>query len=440
MTSIKAFLIVVILSVVCLGNFVAALQGYRDSLQTVDNIEEQLLREQAHALEQLLAAGAVIPDNLFGDNSLYQVWSGRQLYARSNNAPEDPLLLNQEGFHLKSLAGQRWLVLAHHLPSQRARVIVATAHRAYSTLTEQVLLRAILPIIWILPVLGLLIWGIVTLGLKPMRRLARTLASRSANDLSILAPETYAGELKPIVESLNGLLIRLANAFEREKRFSADAAHELRTPLTALKINLHNVQATNHNEPAWQTLKRSADRMEHCIEQLLALHVESADLVAQDLPPLDLLQACQNAVAELYEQLQLKNQSIALLGEAHCIQARASSVDVLLRNLIANASKYTPDHGLIRITLGEAANRVTLAIEDSGPGIPEPELPKVLERFYRVGGDRNASKVVGSGLGLAIVADIVRSHSGDIHLARSSDLGGLAVILSFPTSGGSCDG
>lgn len=436
MSSIKTFLILVILSVVCLGNFVAALQGYRDSVQTVDNIEQQLLREQAETLQRLLAHNSTVPANLFGAHTLYQVWSGPQLYAQSDNAPSEAFLTGPPGFHLKSHAGQQWLALIHALPADTAQIIVAIKYRAYSTLTEQVLLRTILPIVWILPVLGLLIWAIVTLGLKPMRRLANTLASRSASDLSTLDPTTFSGELTPIVIALNGLLVRLANAFEREKRFSADAAHELRTPLTALKINLHNLQSAHRDEPAWQTLKRSADRMEHCIEQLLAQHKESADLDVQALPPLDLLQACQSAVAELFEQLQQKNQSIALLGERQYIRARASSIEVLLRNLIANAAKYTPEGGVIRLSLGADGEQVTLAIEDSGPGIEAAELPRVMERFYRVGGDRNNSKVVGSGLGLAIVADIVRTHGGQIQLSRSDDLGGLAVRLTFPAANG----
>ena len=431
MTSIRTFLVVVILSVICLSNFIAALQGYRDSLNAVDQIEEQQLVDKAHTLKVLFSNQTKFPQDIFSEDTLFQVWHQDDLLAKSNNAPESSFSGLDSGFHLKSYDGYRWLLYEVGGREARVHIIVATKHRAYSSLTEEVLIRAILPIIWILPLIGILVWIIVNIGMKPLTQLANRLASRGANDLSPLKTDRYANELLPIISALNGLFGRLAQAFERERRFSADAAHELRTPLSALKINLHNLSKEQKNDKTWQALKRTTDRMGHSIEQLLSLHRVSLDADSSELAQCELHSVVQDVIAELYEGLTLKQQTIELVGAVAEIRASLSSATILLRNLVDNASKYTPDKGTIRVTTGGNNGRSFVRVEDSGPGIPEEEYSRVLERFYRIGGDRNNSNVVGSGLGLSIVSDIVRIHDGQIVFSRSGALGGLAVEVSF---------
>lgn len=432
MTSIQRFLIVIILSVVCLTNFIAALQGYRDSLEAVDRIEEQQLREKAHSLIELLAQQSSIPPNLFGNDSLYQVWHATGLRAKSKNAPKVSFIGTEPGFHFKSYDGHQWLLYQPEQGELALQVVVATKHRVYSSLTEEVLIRTILPIIWVLPIVGVLVWGIVHVGLKPLRRLANRLDSRSANDFSAIKDSRYTSELVPIVSALNRLFSRLASAFEREKRFSADASHELRTPLAALKINLHNLSNTKHDAELLESLKCTADRMEHSIEQLLSLHEVSTDSEGNTFERVDLRNAVQDVIVEVYEQLALKSQEIELEAVDCFINGNPSSIAILLRNLIDNASKYTPDQGVIRVTVDYQSDQAYLLIEDSGPGVPEEEFSRVFDRFYRVGGDRNMSNVRGSGLGLSIVSDIVRMHRATIVLSGSSELGGLAIKISFP--------
>ena len=280
--------------------------------------------------------------------------------------------------------------------------------------------------------IGILVWGIVNIGLKPLKELAKHLDSREANDFSRLKANNYAQELTPIVRALNGLFERLNDAFEREKRFSADAAHELRTPLSALKINLHNLSKTQNDNVSIESLKRTADRMEHSIEQLLSSHEVSIDSEARNFERINLYKAIQKIIVELYDQLSMKSQDIGLEGEDCFISGNPSSIAIMLRNLIDNASKYTPDHGSIKVTVGEQDNHAWLLIEDSGPGVDEEEYARVFDRFYRVGGDQNRSKVRGSGLGLSIVSDIAQTHDAQIVLSRSSQMGGLAIKISFP--------
>lgn len=436
MTSIRQFLIIIILSVVCLGNFIAALQGYRDSLASIDRIEEQQLEEKARTLFTLVSNQSSVPESLFGEDTLFQVWQQATLLAKSKNAPEISFYGQDSGFHLRSYDGSQWLLfrLERRLEGQKRDVdiIVATKHRVYSSLTEDVLIRAILPIIWVLPIIGLLVWSIVHIGLRPLRRLAAKLDSRSANDFSVLKRDRYARELLPIISALNGLFGRLGDAFEREKRFSADAAHELRTPLSALKINLHNLSKEQKDNETLQSLKRTANRMEHSIEQLLALNKVSIDIGDDIAEKINLHEAAQDVIVEVYDQLTLKSQEIELLGEDCFIYGRLPSIAILLRNLIDNASKYTPEKGVVHVTVSSQGDQTSLLVEDSGPGVPEEEYERVLDRFYRAGGDHNKSNVCGIGLGLSIVADIVRVHNANIVISRSLELGGLAINISFP--------
>ena len=179
----------------------------------------------------------------------------------------------------------------------------------------------------------------------------------------------------------------------------------------------------------------SQDGMEHSIEQLLALHevlIDSDDGVAEKI---NLREAAQDVVVEVYDQLTFKSQEIELKGADCFIYGRLPSIAILLRNLIDNASKYTPEEGVIHVTVGSQGDQVSLLVEDSGPGVPEEEYERVLNRCYRVGGDQNTSNVRGSGLGLSIVADIVRTHNANIVISRSLGLGGLAVKISFPLLG-----
>jgi two-component system sensor histidine kinase QseC len=438
MRSIRTFLVVVIVSVVCLSNFLAALQGYRDSLNAADQIEQQQLLEKFSALNVLVENQVDIPADLFNENTLFKIWSQGQLLAASNDATQELFNNREQGFHLKSYEANQWLLYGVEDSDTDLYIAVATKYRVYSSLTEEVLILAILPIIWILPVIGILIWVIVNVGTKPIKQLAVKLSFREVNDFSSLKSDRYTSELQPIISSLNGLFNRLSDAFERERRFSADAAHELRTPLAALKVNLHNLSKEQKDNEIWRALKRTADRMEHSIEQLLSLHRVALDADSNEMVVCELRRVTQDVIAEVYDRLMIKRQNIELIGEeaAISIKGNVSSMAILLRNLIDNASKYTPDQGTIRVTVSMNQGHASVLVEDSGPGIAEDEYARVLERFYRVGGDRNNSSVIGSGLGLSIVADIVRIHQGQIYLSNSPDLGGLAVKVTFPSVSG----
>jgi two-component system sensor histidine kinase QseC len=301
-----------------------------------------------------------------------------------------------------------------------------------------VVLASIYPVVLSLPVQALLIWLLVGRGLRPLLELARQLTQKKADDLTPLTLEQTPQELDQMLSSTNQLLARLDDAFAREKRFAADVAHELRTPLAVLQVNLHNAQqrwkeaGVSDPDHIMQALQDGVRRMSALIEQIMLLNRTNPAHFSAQLQRLDLASLCREVVAELYPQIEQRQQQIALEGEESVqLDGDAFALKLLLLNLVGNASKYTPDGGQIQLMLARNAQTVSLIVEDSGPGIAPEEYSRVFERFYRVGGDRHQSGQPGSGLGLAIVRDIALLHQGSLTLGRSA-LGGLCVKLELP--------
>jgi two-component system sensor histidine kinase QseC len=434
MKSIRTYLVVVILSVICLSNFIAAFHGYRDSQNAINELVDQQIFDKVESLTALINGNINVPSNIYNSKTLFQIWKNKQLLAKSSNAP-DTLFDNRPNvFHVINYQGNRWRTFTLTLESSPdVSIIVASRFDLYSELTENILLKAIAPIIWVLPIVGLLVLLVINIGLKPVKELAKRLSLREANDFSELNDD-ISGELSPIVNALNHLFYRLSDAFERERRFSSDAAHELRTPLAALKVNLHNLSKDFGESHDFEVLKRTTERMEHCIEQLLSMHRATLDIDDSSLELCDLYKLSQQTITEMYDSISARHQSIELSGSATNFLAESSSLSVLLRNLIDNASKYSPDYGNISLHIEEKNDRIKILVEDSGPGIPESEYSRVLDRFYRIGGDQHSSNIPGSGLGLSIVSFIVQLYKGQIIFSQSSTLGGLAIEVSFPSN------
>ncbi|MET0378369.1 MAG: ATP-binding protein, partial [Spongiibacteraceae bacterium] len=264
---------------------------------------------------------------------------------------------------------------------------------------------------------------------------AATLQQRRAGELEAVDRSGYPAELAVVITSVNQLMERLAEAFEREQRFAADAAHELRTPLAAIKVNLHNLAREAQLEAhSLDDLTRDVERMGHSIEQILALYRFTPEQLLAASTRCDLRKLAQAVIIDLYDACHARQQTIELEADAVAVEGSEFALQTLLRNLIDNACKYTPAGGNILLSVTARDGCARIAVEDSGPGIPAADYKRVFDRFYRVGGDRHASAVIGSGLGLSIVQHIVRLHDGRITLLQSRRLGGLRVEIELPMS------
>jgi two-component system sensor histidine kinase QseC len=203
-----------------------------------------------------------------------------------------------------------------------------------------------------------------------------------------------------------------------------------------LKINAHNLALELNNDDTINTnmqyLQQGIERMSHVVEQILLLNRTNPEQYQGQFENIDTTSLCQTVIASLFPQIEDKKQEIELLGKSTNIRGDQFSLGILLQNLISNASKYSPEGSLIRVSLRSENNQAVIQVEDSGPGIEESEYQRVFERFYRIGGDRHTSNTPGCGLGLAISKHIAELHNATLTLSRSEQLSGLSVELFVP--------
>ena len=452
MKSIRTFLIIVILSTVTLMAFLSALNGYRNSMAKAEQLFDSELADKSHLLSLAFLAHqkeiistqesvSLIKDKPYQNGQMlieddffaFQIWRQDNLLLRSLHAPETAIAHFEQGFKFKNFLNHRWRTYSYYNKTSDLWILTAERTDIRYVLAENIILDSILPVVIMLPLLGILIWTIISYSLSPLRKLARELSSKRADDLSPLSIEKQPVELIQVVNSTNDLLQRLKSSFLREKRFASDAAHELRTPISAIKIHLHNLAATvPENEHSFLQLKSSVDRMEHLVEQILNLSRTTPEQYISRFSTIDLYNLAQEVIVREYPQFDKKNLQLALEG-GHCnIEGDDFALDVLLQNLLTNACKYTPDGGSVIVSIVENPDNIQLQVQDSGPGVPEEQYERLFDRFYRLNGDGHDSGTIGCGLGLAIVQQIVELHNASISLAHSSFSSGLLVNVVFP--------
>lgn len=448
MTSIRRYLVTILIAVLTLTSFLAALQSYRHSISRSDLLFDQDLVLLASSLLPQFQADTATTGELL----VVQVWQGETLKYKSQQAPATRIAA-PSGFSEQNFAGQRWRTYVSQ--TEQLSIIVAQPLKQRQELADEVVLASIYPVVLSLPLQALLIWLVVSKGLQPLRRLTQQLSSKKADDLTPVQLPEVPQEMTQMLSTTNQLLQRLDSAFIREKRFASDVAHELRTPLTILQVTLHNAQqqwlqqGVADPDGMMNALQHGVARMSQLIEQIMLLNRTNPEHFKAKLQSIDLTSLCREVIAELYPQILAKQQQISLDAEdGLMLAADPFAMRVLLLNIVGNASKYTPVQGLIRLQLqsviADEKNQhknpnqnknnsyLQIVVEDSGPGIAPEEYNRVFDRFYRVGGDRHNSGTPGSGLGLAIVKEIVGLHHGQLSLGPSTLGTGLKVTVEIP--------
>lgn len=366
----------------------------------------------------------------------FQIWSGSRLLLRSPNAPTQPLA-HGPGYGDLLLDGNRWRVFSLVLDNGAREIYVGERYEVRNELIVEVTLNALYPLTLALPVLALLIWFGIGRGLAPLSRIAGEVAVRSPENLEPVAGSAVAPqEVKPLVCALDELLARLQSAFERERRFTADAAHELRTPLASLKVQAQvalRAQEESQRRHALQQIVGGVDRTTRLVAQLLTLARLEPGASDEALIPVDLRALAMEVVEELRPAANRKGIALRLAGgEIDSIPGHPAALQVLIRNLVENAILYSPAGGWVEVSITPGKGFVDLSVSDSGPGIPPEEGALVFERFYR---GANQSGVVGSGLGLSIVHRIAETHGAGIRLEKAPGGNGLRLRVVFPKTG-----
>lgn len=364
-----------------------------------------------------------------------QVWDKHgKLLLSTPSAPDHALSPLQKGFFQHKIGKHTWFIYTHQIPANQYWLMVAERSDIREEMLHNILFSMLSGTIIAIVMIMILIGNVIKRGLLPLTQLSRAMQER---DLDYLQPVKLTNnppnELRPVLHALNHLLDRLDEGIERERRFLADAAHELRTPLSVLKLQLQLASDATTFEQKQQGIEDAlvgVDRSTHTVEQLLTLARLEANKQALQRDAIDLVSLVQEVTAALYPLAQQKEQNLELDYQQDAITLKANRVlmNVLVRNLIENAIKYSPSNSTIHIFLGQKSNQVCLEVCDQGQGVPEEDLMRLTQRFYR---HEQSSDTRGTGLGLSIVQKILDLHDGNI-IFQNRPAGGLSVSVCLP--------
>ena len=321
----------------------------------------------------------------------FQIWRpDGSLLMRSNNAPEEPITA-ADGFSETRNEQGRWRHFSQWNDERSLQVQVSESHHVRDELIGQIAWRLLLPALFGLPIIGLWVWLVTRKGFASLDGMARQIASRDPQQLQAVTPATAPEEIKPLLDALNGLFQRVEHTLD-----------QLQSGLT---------------------------RASHLVDQMLQLARLDPESGLPDPQPVDLGLLAESVCADIGPQILARNLDFDLAAAPACIvTGQADWLRVLIRNLVDNAVRYTPERGMVRVSVSRDASGCRLTVSDNGPGIPPEARELVLRRFHRL----DQGKQPGSGLGLAIVARIAELHRADFQLDRSDITKGLIVAVQFP--------
>ena len=444
--SLRGRLLWFVLVAILLAAVLQAISAYRGALKQADAMFDDHLQQVARSMRSGAPLGMPLEAGRDeeGFNLYVQIWGqdGTQLF-RSNRSSLPPRAVL--GFSDVEADGNRYRVYSLQTPVQTVQIAQDLSARAARA--QALALRALLPFALLTPLLMLAVWWVINRSLAPIERSRRQLAGRAADDFSALDNRDLPDEVRPLVDELNLLFGRVRQTFEAQKTFVADAAHELRSPLTAIKLQAQALRRAGNTAPAFEhdadrdagvaRLNQGIDRAIRLVEQLLTLAREEAAAGQIDSPAtlVDLQDVIKRAVSDVLPHAGIKHIDLGL-ADPHqdasaLLPGHMEALRMMLRNLLDNAVKYTPESGQVDVALQTVDGYYLLTVEDSGPGITLADRARVFDRFFRVS---DLALEPGSGLGLAIVKVVAERHDAAISLSDSQRLGGLRVEIRFPRS------
>ena len=436
--SLRRRLLGLLLGGVAAAWLVTMVFSYIDAHHEVDELFDAQLAQAAQTLLALAShdEGEGVEDlgeatHKYQRRLRFQIWrADGKLLMRSNNAPESPLT-QAGGFSETHGEEGHWRHFSQWNDEHSLQVQVSENHHIRDDLIGHIAWRLIFPALFGLPLIGLWVWLATRQGLSSLAGVARQIASRDPQQLQAIHPTSAPTEIRPLVEALNGLFQRVEQTIDAERRFTADAAHELRTPLAALQAQLQVAQRARDNverDRSLQQLQSGLSRAAHLVDQMLQLARLDPESGLPNPQPVDLTALVETVCAELGPQILARNIDFSFESTGPAIvTGQAEWLRVLIRNLVDNAVRYTPEGGTVIVRIERQNDHLTLAVSDSGPGIPPEQRSAVLQRFHRL--DQGGQP--GSGLGLAIVARIAELHGAPLCLDTSAMTKGLDIRVQF---------
>ncbi|GLR26911.1 MULTISPECIES: sensor histidine kinase N-terminal domain-containing protein [Limnobacter] len=345
------------------------------------------------------------------------------------------LVVNGEDFR----GGYLWIELPIAGEKRFVLVQIAETLGKRENLANEIIKGVILPQFVILPLAVLLVWFGLSRGIAPLNSLLEIIRNRKPDDLSALETKDTPEELLPVISALNDQLARLQHTIQTQKRFVADAAHQLKTPLAGLRMQVELLSDEDDAANRLRSLRRlkvGTERSTRLVNQLLALARTEAPSVLR-FEQLDLTQIARSVTRDFVPEAMNRQIDLGVEVPDHAVFVYGQTLMLteMLKNLVENALRYTPEGGCVTVRVDDSRQRETtvLEVEDDGPGIPESERTLVFDRFYRVLGTSED----GSGLGLAIVQETAQQHGATVTILNnpkctSPDRPGTVLRVGFP--------
>jgi two-component system, OmpR family, sensor histidine kinase CpxA len=285
---------------------------------------------------------------------------------------------------------------------------------------------------------GLICYLLVRYLTAPILRLQEASQQLAAGDLTTRADldmERRQDELGALVRDFNVMANRIEELVSRQRQLIYDISHEFRSPLARLNVALDIGRERKGADPAFDRMERDLVRLNDMIGRLLTIARLDSTNTSVEMSPLDLTELVAQIVHDAGFESQERKVIVNLKTEDEClVRGNADLLHSAIENVIRNAIRYTEEGTSIDVLLqcGEASGmpRVKVAVRDSGPGIPESDLKKIFEPFYRTAHARDRESG-GAGLGLAIADRVIRFHSGTIS-AGNLEPKGLEIKIDLP--------
>lgn len=347
-----------------------------------------------------------------------------EVLATTRGAARAPLAVTAPGFRTAFADGQQWRT--YTLRTEGFDITTADRLDERALLRQRIALAAGVPFL-IAAIGGLLVlWFGTGRALAPLSGLQRTLASRHPDATDLIDGGQLPGELRPLIDALNGLLGRMSAAIQRERNFTNDAAHELRTPLTVIDTHLQVARLTAEGA-ARESLADAATgvaRMRGTLDQLLMLARVEGRLPFDEDMHISAGEAVRRAIAVARADA---SESIVVSGsgEARLLDVPPQLAVVALRNLVDNALRYSPERSPVEVLIDTDSAFARFRVSDRGPGMSEEAIQAATRRFWR----GTVTPGGGSGLGLALVEAIAERFGGSISLVRHDPHGLIAELV-----------
>ena len=347
--------------------------------------------------------------------------------------PEDPSKLLAQGLRLDPDVAQRSEDYTVVLPELTIpiRIVISDPYTSRAATLDQV--RGTLIAAGVIAVIGSLLLGLLAARTLtgPINRLRRVSARLSLGDLDQRAAPSGVVEIDQLAAQFNVMAERLAESLrllqadrDRLREFIADVSHELRTPIAALRT-FNDLQADGSVDEATRAefIDRSREqlrRLEWLSTNLLDLSRIEAGIFPLDIGEGDLRDPVRSVVEAHAEMAEERGVTLTATVPSEVVGLRFDRERIvqLVNNLVGNALKFTPRGGVVDVEVTDSPSEAMIEVRDTGPGIPEAELPRIFERFYR-GTNVGEARASGSGLGLAIARSIVEMHGGSIEVVSA---------------------